>query len=284
MRNAPTTINHHVSRFTLMHLTRFALASDFLAAAQAALAENEAANCLPLGLAAQLVEHPERITTPPYLAAVEDEASVVATAMMTLPSRLVLSLSQSPRALALLAADAYDASPDLDTITGPVPVTKWFAEHWRAITGGSVTPGMFERIYQLRRVNHPVGVPGQARRATPADRDLLVQWFAEFEREAFGTPAGDVGARVDGIFAIRSRGIYLWDHNGPVSMAGYGGRTPHGIRIGPVYTPRALRGHGYASALVARLSQDQLDSGRQFCCLYTDLANPTSNHIYQVIG
>ena len=57
-----------------------------------------------------------------------------------------------------------------------------------------------------------------------------------------------------------------------------------GIRIGPVYTPPALRGRGYASACVARLSQDKLDEGRTFCFLYTDLSNPTSNHIYQEIG
>jgi predicted GNAT family acetyltransferase len=52
----------------------------------------------------------------------------------------------------------------------------------------------------------------------------------------------------------------------------------------PVYTPPALRGRGYASALVAAVSQAQLDAGRRFCFLFTDLANPTSNRIYQDIG
>lgn len=40
----------------------------------------------------------------------------------------------------------------------------------------------------------------------------------------------------------------------------------------------------YASALTAAASQDQLDAGRTYCFLFTDLANPTSNHIYQQIG
>ena len=70
----------------------------------------------------------------------------------------------------------------------------------------------------------------------------------------------------------------------PVSLTGVSGATPHGIRIGPVYTPSAFRGRGYASALVAEVSQEQLDAGRRFCFLYTDLANPTSNKIYQAIG
>src|SRR5262249_39695999 len=75
-----------------------------------------------------------------------------------------------------------------------------------------------------------------------------------------------------------------WDGSKPVSFAGYGGLTPHGIRIGPVYTPPELRGRGYASACVAALSQEMLDRGRTFCSLFTDLSNPTSNHIYQAIG
>jgi uncharacterized protein len=40
----------------------------------------------------------------------------------------------------------------------------------------------------------------------------------------------------------------------------------------------------YASALVAALSQHHLDAGKRFCFLFTDLANPTANHIYQAIG
>ncbi|MDP8927425.1 MAG: GNAT family N-acetyltransferase, partial [Actinomycetota bacterium] len=62
------------------------------------------------------------------------------------------------------------------------------------------------------------------------------------------------------------------------------GPTPNGIRVGPVYTPPDLRNRGYASALVASLTQRELDAGRSFCFLYTDLANSTSNKIYQRIG
>ena len=70
----------------------------------------------------------------------------------------------------------------------------------------------------------------------------------------------------------------------PVSFGGFGGLTPNGIRIGPIYTPPELRRRGYASALTAALTQMLLDRGRRFCFLFTDLANPTSNSIYQRIG
>jgi predicted GNAT family acetyltransferase len=79
--------------------------------------------------------------------------------------------------------------------------------------------------------------------------------------------------------------LYLWeDGDTVVSMVGAGGETPNGIRIGPVYTPPDLRGRGYASSLTAASSADQLARGRRFCFLFTDLANSTSNKIYQAIG
>ena len=67
-------------------------------------------------------------------------------------------------------------------------------------------------------------------------------------------------------------------------MAGVTGPTPHGIRVGPVYTPPADRGHGFASAVTAAASQGPARRGRRFVFLFTDLSNPTSNKIYQAIG
>ena len=82
-----------------------------------------------------------------------------------------------------------------------------------------------------------------------------------------------------------SRGLRLWEDGGRVvSLAGFGGPTPRGIRVGPVYTPPELRNRGYARALVADLSAERLAAGRRYCFLFTDLSNPTSNRIYQQIG
>jgi hypothetical protein len=83
----------------------------------------------------------------------------------------------------------------------------------------------------------------------------------------------------------KSRRLMLWEVAGAaVSMAGYSGRTPNGIRIAWVYTPPENRGKGFAGACVAALSQKLLDDGRKCCFLYTDLANAISNHVYQKIG
>src|SRR5262249_17236439 len=82
----------------------------------------------------------------------------------------------------------------------------------------------------------------------------------------------------------RTEALYLWDHEGPRALAGYTGPTPHGIRVGPVYTPPEHRNHGYASACTARLSPLLLSQGNRFCFPYTDLPNPTSNRIYRRSG
>ena len=55
-------------------------------------------------------------------------------------------------------------------------------------------------------------------------------------------------------------------------------------RVGPVYTPPALRGRGYGSAVTAAVSAWARDAGADHVLLFTDLANPTSNSIYQKIG
>ena len=59
---------------------------------------------------------------------------------------------------------------------------------------------------------------------------------------------------------------------------------PHSARIVDVYTPPAYRRRGYATANVAAVSQRALEAGHAYCCLFTDLANPISNSIYQKIG
>jgi len=98
-------------------------------------------------------------------------------------------------------------------------------------------------------------------------------------------PASNPEKVVDMRLTGEGTGLMLWDVGGePVSMAGWGGPTPSGIRVGPVYTPPVRRRRGYGSAVTAALSAQQLAGGRQFCFLYTDLANPTSNRIYMDIG
>jgi predicted GNAT family acetyltransferase len=117
------------------------------------------------------------------------------------------------------------------------------------------------------------------------DRELASRFMDAFTAEALPEPPpGSSEEFVDSREEDPHGGLVLWEDGDPVSLAGFGGLTPNGIRIGPVYTPPELRGRGYASALTAELTQRLLDGGRRFCFLFTDLANPTSNSVYQRIG
>src|SRR5690606_23847595 len=105
-------------------------------------------------------------------------------------------------------------------------------------------------------VEPPTGVAGRMRRADDDDTELLVDWRRAFDDEV--GPHGPASAEhaVARDLAANPGGLWLWEVGGePVALAGARGPTPSGIRVGPVFTPREQRGHGYAGALVGRLTQ-----------------------------
>ena len=254
------------------------LAFDFLAA-------REAEHNLLFGILAGV--RAGAYKTQPYFAAVRDGDRVVAVALRTPPFNLVLSAIDDPGALELIVADAYSLWPDLIGVLGPKDHAPAFAALWDRRAGTRASLRTAERIFQLRRVVPPRPAPGRLRRAELADRELVTDWLVAFGSEALriDQDRGEMAAFADRFIAgLGARELYLWEDAGPVCMTGASAVTPNGSRVGPVYTPPQLRGRGYASALVASVSQAQLNAGRRFCFLFTDLANPTSNQIYRSIG
>jgi predicted GNAT family acetyltransferase len=262
-------------------------AQAFLDVAGPFLADREAEHNLLFGIAANLITDPDRpMTAPPYFAAIRRADEVVAAALMTPPFNVVVSLVDDTEAIPALAADLDRGRVNVPGITAPVEVARTFAELWSERRGATTQRTIAERIYRAERIVAPRDVPGGTRIATPSDRRLLVEWVGAFLAEALARSDDDeIADLIDGALRTGTRVYYLWEHEGrPVSMAGVTGPTPNGIRVGPVYTPPADRGHGFASAVTAAASQAQLDQGRRFVFLFTDLANPTSNWIYQAIG
>jgi hypothetical protein len=263
---------------------RHRTAPAFLETAGSFLVEREAEHNLIFGICANLTADPG-YTSEPYLASVSRAGRVVAAAVMTPPYNLVLSCTDDPDTLDALAADLDAGGIAIPGSTGPVETARRFAEIWCEPHGLAVGSRVAERIYRVGRVVPPNGVPGTVRLATEADRDVLIAWVDAFLTEALErNDPGHAASMVDRSFRAGTRTWYLWEDGGPVSVAAAGGPTPNGIRIGPVYTPPDRRRRGYASALTAATSQAELDKGRRFIFLFTDLANPTSNKIYQAIG
>jgi predicted GNAT family acetyltransferase len=269
----------------LVRLDRFDSADAFLRAAGPFLRAREANHCLILGIAANLRLRPaDSLEPPPYLATVRDGRRVVLVAFQTPPWQLVLSEVDEPDAMALIVADRLGMP--LDEVAGPAEHVGTFARLWSEAAGVTQHRSMRERIMRLSRVLPPPPAPGALRVAGRGDAEVLGSWLMAFAGEALNeTSAPDVATRVARwLNPTDERTMLFWDDGGPVSMAGLSGPTPTGIRVGPVYTPPVVRRRGYASNLVAAASQRELEGGRRACFLYTDLANRTSNHIYESIG
>jgi predicted GNAT family acetyltransferase len=267
-----------------MVIRRLEDAAAFLAEAGPLLLADEARHNLQLGVAGTLQTSPG-IYDEHRLWIVEDEGETVAAALRTPPWNLLLARPRDEQALGALVDGIGEELPG---VVGARPEVDSFVELWTARRAVGSCVERRQGIYALDRVE-PVPRPsGATRRATRSDAPLLAEWIRAFGDEAMSDSdpgRNELGSIVEQRLSGPDSGFLLWEDGGaPVSMSGWGGRTPNGIRIGPVYTPPELRGRGYATALVAEQSQTLLDEGLTFCFLYTDLANPTSNAIYERIG
>ena len=274
-----------------MHIHTYIHATDFLAAATPWLLEHEATHNLLLGLAGELAHNPHLYSQEtPFFALATSQGQSVGAALRTPPYLLSLGLfvaAAREAALTALVDLILQHYPDLNGVSGPSESSDLFAQLWQARTARSAKRTMAQRIYQLTQVSPLAGIAGTLRAAHDDDREMLIDWFMGFHRDATGAEPDKHKAAISVARWLESpgRSLFVWEHAGqPVSMTGVAGPTPHGIRVSAVYTPAELRRHGYASACVAAVSQRMLEQGRRFCFLYTDLANPISNSIYQRIG
>jgi predicted GNAT family acetyltransferase len=265
-----------------MELREHADVSAFLAVAEPLLAADEPRHNLIYGICSTLTEVPDAYPEAHFWS-VADGDETVAVLLRTPPFNIVVARPRREGALAFAAESLRAHGREAPGVIGAVPEGEEFARAWTH----SPRLRMAQGVYAAHSVRVPERVPGEAREATDDDVRLLVDWHRAFEAEALAedTPHLDLEELVTRRLTRQGAGFVLWeDESRPVSMCGYGGRTPHGTRIGPVYTPPELRGCGYGSAVTAHATKQQLERGLDYCFLYTDLSNPTSNKIYMNIG
>lgn len=254
----------------------------------APLLADEARHNLMLGILGDLASSPEVYPDQRMFLVVDDRLPVAA-ALMTPPYNLVIADTESQAAVAALAAGIKADGIEVPGVLGNQPTVGRFVAAWERIAGGPARLRMEQGVFAIDQVEPVPTAPGSARIGTPEDRDLIVDWTRVFLTEALPDEPADeerIQKTIDRRLRDDTPGAYwLWSRGGEVvSLSGHGNPTGRGIRIGPVYTPREYRGYGYASSLVAAESQWLLNNGYEFCFLYTDLANPTSNAIYERIG
>jgi len=215
-----------------------------------------------------------------WLAAYRDE-ELESVALRTPPNNLLLTAAGTEAVTALTDWCAEHA-PNLPGVNGPIDAADAFAAGWRERTGTRVRVATASRLFRLDKVTLPRPVTGTLRLATSGDAALIREWIAAFFAEAapHENPS-HIAEMVDR--KLSADDLWLWTDGEPVSMLWTNPPAAGAVRVSGVFTPPAHRGHGYASASVAHISQILLDRGT-IPCLYTDLANPTSNKIYQAIG
>lgn len=202
---------------------------------------------------------------------------------MQTQSQFPLGLSaMEPDVARALARRVAEDCPTLPLVAGVGSASSAFAGHFATVAGQPAAPVAGQRLYQLGELRPPDGVPGAVRGATPADRELLIEWTIAFRDEA-GATMGDPEEIVDQKLALDR--FWLWEDGGEVVSVTAGTEPAAGyIRVQNVYTPPERRGHGYAAANVTAQCADCMERDGANSLLYTDLANPTSNAVYQRIG
>jgi hypothetical protein len=265
-----------------MNVRRYETADAFLQVAQPLLMTAEAENNLMLGVAQGIARNPAAAKNP-YLATVASETGVLACAVHIAPFKLVITRA-SREPIAALARDVFEVVPQLDGVTGPSRSAEDFSLAWRKLSGVEPVLAMRLRIHETRRVVDSVlhSPLGHFRPAAPADLDLLAKWTEVFVSEARIAEPVDASRVVED--GIRRGRLHVWETAGPVSMAAWTGKTPSGVRINFVYTPRELRGRGYGTACVKALTKQQLEQGNDFCWLYTDVSSDAPPKIFKRIG
>lgn len=268
-----------------MRVRPFDNPADFQRHVSPMLLGSEAENCLTIGIISRAVAG--GAAEWPLMLSIDDGGGCIAAATMNPGYGLVLT--RAPRdGVDALVAYLADAGVSLPAVQAPVGTAEAFAAAWRGRTGAAASPGMGLGVYALDAVIPPdPPAAGAMRLAVPADLDQLDGWVVAFCIDAKIEHPDPAKRRRQTQARIDEGSLYVWcdpTDGRPVTMAAAVGTTPNGIRISLVYTPSELRRRGYASSLVAAMSQRLLDEGRRFCFLYTDLANPTSNKIYQAVG
>jgi predicted GNAT family acetyltransferase len=213
-----------------------------------------------------------------------EEAGEVRGAVFRTPPFEWLLAVVPEEATADLVAVLRSANADVPGVNGDVAGVDRFAAAWTAATGQRATITLALDLYELGTLRHPDPPPaGRARPAEEADLDVAIRFYTGFQDEV-PTPLTEVLPLVRE--RMDDRRLWLWEHGAGVvaSLAARTAAVAGVSRIAPVYTPPEHRRHGYATAVTAACTADALARDAERVVLYTDVADPSANAMYQRIG
>lgn len=200
---------------------------------------------------------------PRWWLVVRIEEEVVGVVMRTAPfaPHPVYATGMPDDAAAALGRWLHREEPNATAFDGDATAARSIAAAMAAMGGRQVEDGERMRLFELGALRPPTGVAGRRRRARIDDVELCAEWLARFDADA-AEQAGRDHRAYDGELSheevaarIEQQRMWIWEVEGvPVHLTSLNHPALGVARIGPVYTPREHRGHGYAAACVAGLS------------------------------
>ena len=243
------------------------------------LEKNEQENNLILGVL-QMVQQPV------FMGVAKQEEEIAAVFLQTEEKKqiIVATSEMAEEEIVELANKLTKVYSNVPGLIGNKKIVQKLAEEIAVLENKKTNVVMEQGVYALQQVKKKWTEDGAFREIGSDELPLIEQWIYQF-CEDVRLPTTKEEAKQTAHTLITNRRLFGLDVDGKlVSVAAKTRPTTNNITVNFVYTPKEARKKGYASSCVAALSQRMLDEGYKTTTLYTDLANPTSNKIYQEIG
>ncbi|OJD39547.1 acetyltransferase [Bacillus nitratireducens] len=242
------------------------------------LEKNEQENNLILGVL-QVVQEPI------FMAVAKRREEIAVVFLQTVEKQMIVATSEiAEEDIVELAKKLTKVYPDIPGFIGNKKVIQKLAEEIAILEQKKIVVGMEQGVYELKRVKKKWNKDEIFRTINSDELPLIEKWIYQF-CEDVKLPTTKEEAKQTAHTLITTNRLFGLEVGGKlVSVAAKTRTTTNNITVNFVYTPKEERKKGYASNCVAALSQRMLDEGYKTTTLYTDLANPTSNKIYQEIG
>ena len=218
----------------------------------------------------------------------DDNGGVLLSACCTPPYNIVMYETKNKHdgeAINMLARELFNAGYNPPGILSEKVTAEMFAESYAKVSGKNKKVHMTMNVMQLFEVLKIDYAPGFMREIVDGDIYYIPYWEMSFYGECnveLWTKLSDTIERFQNRLGKNKH--YIWFDKTPVSQAVFVGENLSGAKISEVYTPPFYRNKGYCTSLMAQLSQNLLDRGYKYCCLFADADYPVSNKVYQKIG
>ncbi len=135
----------------------------------------------------------------------------------------------------------------------------------------------------------PMLAHGQARCrvAHAGDAALLVAWRRDFRRTTLNDVDGeqlDAASLADIEALLPAGNLFVLEGDGPLACCSFNARLPQVVQVGNVWTPPALRGKGYAQAVVGGALALAAAAGVGTAVLSTGRHNVAAQAAYRALG